>query len=121
MKYISDDGKLFSTEKECKDHEKAVKLQKKMSETARETNFNKIKEVFDTYNDLIEEGDKLTDQAEDYYEKADDLLDHCTDLITQYNDMYEDSQIVMMFDEEEENIYLQECNGDCDNCEMHDC
>lgn len=120
MKYVSDDGKVFSTEKECTDYEKAIKLQQKIKDANKEANYKKLEEVLSTYNDLLEEGDKLADQAEEYYEKADDLLNHLVELVDDYNNKYDDStSLVVELDENNDEMFsisLHKCESECDDC-----
>ena len=116
MRFVSDDGKFFDTEEECKKHEKEIKNGRKK----QERDIAAIKTVLDTYKDFLDEIDKLHDTMADYIVKADDLIEHVDDLIDQYNEKYDDSVLRIIVDEDDEgNEYLKlvKCDGNCKDCE----
>lgn len=68
MRYLSEDGKLFNTEDECKEHEDKIKKEKEEAENAKMKEkeesqallslMKKLDDLRAIYNDLEEEMDK---------------------------------------------------------------
>lgn len=85
MRFLSDDGIVFNTEEECKEHEKRVKLLEEVRvETLEDLRkeyvrlINDVNEWLDVYHGYLEDYPeavkKMTKKSKDYFDLK-DLLD----------------------------------------------
>lgn len=76
MKYLSDDGKVFNTERECLRHEENERIRKEKLEMERQ---DKQKEIHKTYEKLLklfyEYGQEYNIKREIYFVPAYELLE----------------------------------------------
>lgn len=74
MRYISDDGNVFNTERECLEHEKLIKRKEEAEEKRKEASENIVKH----YRELCEE---IADYERSYKTKIDLDMNKIMDIL----------------------------------------
>lgn len=71
MRFLSEDGKLFNTEEECKEHEESLKKQKEKEaeELKRAEQAKDLKKVMDQLEEVNKKMDELNEAIERYEKK----------------------------------------------------